>query len=223
MDRLLSTIAVAAGLVLAADPVGAQVVEIPSDAGRKPTWVSLSGGLYDMQDFHGGDDGGYWSWGDGVQLRGSIERSIRRDMTVGLTGGFARLPLTNSGGACSGCEGDATIWQAMGTLRLGGGGTIGFHSVFEASAGAAGFANIERGTDPLSFPGNVTTPEHDVVPAFSAAYGAGYTLTRGLEISLVQEIGIFMYEPADAAPSSAGSTPRFRSTRLTLRYALGRR
>mgnify|MGYP006146011941 CR=1 FL=1 len=49
----------------------------------------------------------------------------------------------------------------------------------------------------------------------------GYTLNPGLEISLVQEIGIFIYGSADGAPSTATSTPRFNSTRLTLRYALG--
>lgn len=222
MDKLLSTIAVAAGVLLAAIPAGAQVVALPQNTNERPTWVSLSGALYDLQGFHGGEDGAYWGWGDGVQLRASVEKSLRRDMTVGVTGGFARLPLTVSGGSCSGCEGDGTVWQAMGTLRLGGGGNVGFHSVFEVSGGVAGFTSFERGTDPMSFPG-FTTPAHEIVPALSGAYGVGYTLMRGLELSLVQEIGILFYDPADAAPGSAGSTPRFRTTRLTLRHALGSR
>lgn len=205
---------------------GAQVRPLPQARETTATWVSASGALVDLQSFYGGAAGEAWNWGSGVQLRGTIERALRRDMSVGVAGSFARLPLTVSGGTCgSGCEGDGTVWTAMGVLRLGGGGGIGFHSAFEASAGAAGFTNLP-GPGAQFQPGDAgsgasTAAHSSIVPAVAAAYGVGYTLTPGLEISLVQEIGIFIYGAADGAPSNGASTPRFNSTRLTLRYALG--
>jgi hypothetical protein len=207
---------------LAARPLAAQVVPVPPSSAGSPVWVSLSGALYDVQSFAGGVDGADWNWGSGVQARGTVERALRRDMAVGIAGSYARLPLTATGGACNGCEGNATVWTAMGTLRLGGGGGIGFHSVFEASAGAAGFANFTRGSDPSSVPGPPTSAAHGIVPAIAAAWGAGYTLTRGLELSFVHEVGIFFYRPADGATSGSSSTPRFNATRLTLRRAISR-
>lgn len=221
-----ATLAAAALLALApfaARPLAAQVVPIPSASSGSPVWVSVSGALYDLQSFAGGDDGAEWDWGSGVQGRVTVERALRRDLAVGIAGTFSRLPLTAWGGSCNGCQGDATVWTAMGTLRLGGGGGIGFHSVFEASAGAAGFTNFTRDSDASSVPGPPTAAAHGIVPAIAASYGAGYTLTPGLELSLVQEIGIFFYSPADAAPSGATSTPRFNATRLMLRHAIGRR
>lgn len=227
MPRFRPSTLVAAAAVCAAslcpDALRAQVAPIPPAADRPPVWVSLSGALYDLQSFAGGADGGEWAWGSGIQGRATVERALRRDMAVGIAGSFARLPLTVWGGSCNGCQGDGTVWTAMGTLRLGGGGGIGFHSVFEASAGAAGFTNFSRDADASSVPGAPTTAERSIVPAIAASYGVGYALTPGLELSLVQEIGIFFYQPADAAPNGASSTPRFNATRLMLRHAIGGR
>lgn len=225
MPILRSSYVAALVLVATAHTAAAQVRPLP-EAGQAPvTWVSASGALLDVQSFYGGAAGEAWNWGSGVQLRGTIERALRRDMTVGVAGSFARLPLTVGGGSClSACEGDGTIWTAMGVLRLGGGGGIGFHSAFEASAGAAGFMNIP-GPGAEFGPGDSGSADgeahNSVVPVVAAAYGVGYTLNPGLEISLVQEIGIFIYGTADGAPSNGTSTPRFNATRLTLRYALG--
>lgn len=202
--------------------LAAQVKPLPAARPDPVTWVSASGALFDPQSFHGGAEGEGWAWGSGVQLRGTVERALRRDMTAGVAGSFARLPLTIVGGACNGCQGDGTVWTAMGVLRLGGGGGIGFHSAFEVSAGAAGFTNFSVGSGATGVRNAATTAHSSIVPAVAAAYGVGYTLNPGLEISLVQEIGIFIYGTADAAPSNATSTPRFQSTRLALRYALGR-
>lgn len=224
-----------AALVLAAaahaafaPTAAAQVRPLPDARQPAATWVSASGALVDLQSFYGGANGEAWNWGSGVQLRGTIERALRRDMTVGLAGSIARLPLSVSGGTCaSECTGDGTVWTAMGVLRLGGGGGIGFHSAFEASAGAAGFTNLPEQSavfSPLDAGTGSTTrtaAHNSIVPVVAAAYGVGYTLNPGLEISLVQEIGIFIYGTADAAPSNGTSTPRFNATRLTLRYALG--
>ena len=223
MPILRSSYVAALVLVATAHTAAAQVRPLP-EAGQAPvTWVSASGALLDVQSFYGGAAGEAWNWGSGVQLRGTIERALRRDMTVGVAGSFARLPLTVSGGTCGTCEGDGTVWTAMGVLRLGGGGGIGFHSAFEASAGAAGFTNLPGRSDTVFPEGTAGNGKahSSIVPAVAAAYGVGYTLNPGLEISLVQEIGIFIYGTADATPSNGTSTPRFDATRLTLRYALG--
>lgn len=221
MTKLRSSI-LAVALLVPAQALHAQVVSLPGARRTATTWVSGAGALFDMQSFAGGRDGGVWNWEGGVQLRGTVERAMRSDMSVGISGSYARLPLTVSGGACHGCRGDATIWQSMAVLRLGGGGGVGFHTALEAGAGVAGFANVTRGTDASSVPGPPTTPNQSIVPAVAASYGVGYTLNPGLELSLVQEIGILIVSTADDAPAGSSSTPRFNATRLTLRYALGR-
>lgn len=219
MPNLRSSITAVALLAAPMHTIAAQVVPLPGDSPAPTIWVSASGALLNLQSFHGGAGGEGWNWGDAVQLRGGVERALRRDMSFGVTGSYARVPLTVTGGQCNGCQGKATAWQGMATLRLGGGGGIGFHSVFEASAGAAGFTNFVRDGAAV-LPGPLTTAHRSIVPAIGASYGVGYGLIPGLELSLVQEVGIFIYGPSESAPSGASSTPRFQSTRLTLRYGL---
>ena len=181
MPKLRSSFVAALVMAAPMHAIAAQVQPLPDPRTTPVTWVSASGALIDMQSFYGGANGEAWNWGSGVQLRGTLERALRRDMTVGLAGSFARLPLTVSGGGCNPCEGDGTVWTAMGVLRLGGGGGIGFHSAFEASVGAAGFTNLP-GPGVLFAPdaGSSGSEAHSsIVPAVAAAYGVGYTLNPG--------------------------------------------
>lgn len=214
MPSFRSTIAACAVIVLSTGAAQAQVVPLPRSRDVPAVWISGSGALVSLQSFAGGEDGAYWSFGDGVQLRGTLERSLRHDVAVGIAATFARLPVVVTEGGCGQCDSDVSVWQGMATLRLGGGGVIGFHTVFEVAAGAMGFTNFaDAGAGPP------TVPLRTIVPAVAASYGAGYTLRPGLELSLVQEIGILFHSPA-ADASSSSSTPRFNATRLLLRYGL---
>lgn len=205
-------------LLGSAVPLAAQVEPLPGGStGPAALAVTASAALFDLDAFEGGSDGGIWRYSGGMQFRGGIERSLRRDVAVGVAGSYARLPLRVQGGLCSGCAGEATVWQALATARLGGSRGIGFHSVLEGTAGVTGFTAFERGSDPSSAPG--FTSGNSVAPTFGVSYGVGYTVQPRVDVSLVQEIGVMRYDPG---ASGTSSTPRFRSTRFTVRYALAR-
>ena len=221
MDILRTTIV--AGIVLAAPllSLDAQVRRIPSAQPRLPTWVAASGALMNLGSFNGGAQGEEWRWGDGLQLRGALEQTLRRDIAVGIVGTYARLPITVFGGSCNGCSGEGTVWQALASARLGGGGGIGFHSVLEGVAGITGFGPFSRGRDASSVPGEPTSAAQGMSPTIGVSYGVGYTITPGFDVNFGQDIGLIFYDVSELAPVGASSRPQFRTTRLTLRYAFG--
>lgn len=188
-----------------------------------PVRISGSVALVNLQSFAGGRDGGEWDFDAGPQFRVGVERDIRYDMTLGLAASYIRLPIFVSGGRCSGCAGDASIWQGMAVLRLGDPDFRGFESAFEFSAGVTGFASFARDDDDASpVQGQPTESFRNFVPAVAASYVLGYGIWQGFDVSLVQEVGILFYDTAPEAPSST-SIPRFTATRVHLRYVLPRR
>ena len=222
MDILRTTIV--AGIVLAAPlhTADGQVRRIPSaPSPRLATWGAASGALMTLGRFNGGAEGEEWAWGDGLQLRGALEQSLRRDIAVGIVGTYARLPITVLGGSCNGCRGDGVVWQALASARLGGGGGIGFHSVLEGVAGITGFGPFSRGRDESSVPGEPTSAAQSMSPTIGVSYGVGYTINPGFEVNFGQDIGLIFYDVSDLAPAGAAGRPQFRTTRLTLRYAFG--
>lgn len=221
------TTALAVALLLAPAVLAGQPAEVPRAPAGPPIWVSAGVGYFSLAGFDDAGHGGSWQWDDAFQLRATAERSLRRDITLGVAGTFARLPYAISGGTCHGCRGDGTVWQALASIRLGGGGGVGFHSVLEGAVGATGFTSFERGTDVSSMPGN-PSPAQSVVPTASITYGAGYTINPGLEVNFVQDLGFVFYDSeagGTGAPvgGSGNGTPRFGVSRLTLRYIIGGR
>lgn len=209
-----------AALILLAGPaqtLAAQVVALPSAPTGRATWVSGAGALFDIQRFHAGADGSQWAFGNAVQLRGAAEVSLRRDIAVGVAGTFASVPVTTLGGACDGCRGDAAVWQALATARLGGGGGIGFHTVLEGVAGVTGFGDVSPAAG-----GSAVSAEQSFSPTIGVSYGAGYTVTRRFEVSFTQEIGLIFASEGAGAPADASTRPRYNATRLTIRYGIGR-
>lgn len=210
-----------AALIVMAAPVqtlAAQVVALPTAPKTRTVWVSGAGALFDIQAFHAGSDGSYWSFGNAVQLRGAAEVSLRRDIAVGIAGTYASMPVTTLGGACDGCRGDATVWQALATARLGGGGGIGFHTVLEGVAGVTGFGDVSPDAGGTS----AVSAEKSMSPTIGVSYGAGYTVTPRFEVSFTQEIGLIFGGESAAAPANASTRPRYNATRLTIRYGVGR-
>lgn len=220
MSILRNSIAAAILMAGPAQTLAAQVVALPAAPRTRTVWVSGAGALFDIQRFHAGDDGAEWTFGSAVQMRGAAEVSLRRDIAVGVAGTWASLPVTALGGSCNGCRGDITVWQALATARLGGGGGIGFHTVLEGVAGVTGFSNFSQ--DPGStFPGSISA-EKSLSPTIGVSYGAGYTVTPRFEVSFTQEIGLIFGGESEAAPPDASTRPRYNATRLTIRYGLGR-
>ena len=90
MPKLRSSIVAALLLAVPVHTIAAQVQPLPPARQAATTWVSGSGALIDVQSFFGGADGEAWNWGSGVQLRGTIERALRRAVQHGLDEGLLR-------------------------------------------------------------------------------------------------------------------------------------
>lgn len=203
-------------LLVGAAPALAQA-PFPRVPPRPNAWASLSVGIYNLQDIYDPRSDAVWDFGNMVQFRGSLERELQRGTAVGVVGTLARAPLSYSGPECD-CDADLTLWQVLGLFRLGGSGSIGFHQVIEIGAGVTGFSNFNRRTGSGSI-GRGTA----IDPTVKIGYGLGFPLAANTEFMLVQEVGFMFHERGDRAAGDDSSIPRTWSTRVGIRYGLGRR
>jgi len=130
-----------------------------------------------------------------------------------VTGNNTHVPL-----ACQlSCNATAQLWTGMAQFRSGGG--EGFHTLFEASAGATVFrdfrTNLKTGT-PTSPPDPIDGIGRAIDLSGTIGLGFGYALSRGLVASLVQDGGIGFHSKTDL-PSGTGRTWKMRTTRASLR------
>jgi hypothetical protein len=216
MSRRL-TLALAA-LVIGAAPVTAQV-RFPTRPATPSAWASLSIGLFQLQDIYDPDSDSFWDFGNIVQFRGSLERSLRRGWSAGIAGTLARAPLSYSGPDCDlpSCDADAMVWQALALLRIGGGG-VGLHQVIELAAGVTGFSGFDR----RDGAGDIG-PSTVIDPTFKIGYGLGVPLAANMEFTLLQEVGLMIHERGDRPAGDESNVPRTYATRIGLRFGLGGR
>lgn len=200
-------------LALSARPAVAQV-PLPPRAPAVNAWTSVSVGLYDLQRMFDPSSGSAWDFGNIVQFRGTLERGLRRGLSVGAAATYARAPLTYDGPDCGLCDADVAIWQALGFLRIGGGG-VGLHQVIELAAGVTGFGEF-RERD-----GGDLAPETSVNPTVSIGYGLGYALSPSSQLILLQEVGLMVHRRGDRPAGDESNMPRTYVTRIGLRFGLG--
>src|SRR6185369_8156593 len=121
-------IALLASVVLTS-AVHAQIGRAPVRP-RSLTWVSASVGIMELSDVADGSTNSDWHFGNTVQYRLSVELPIENQSTFGISGAFARVPLTRQplgfiNPACL-CDADATVTQLMATFHAGR-TALGFH------------------------------------------------------------------------------------------------
>jgi hypothetical protein len=200
-------------LAAASAPLPAQV-RFPTAPTRPTAWTSLSIGLFSLQNVYDPESNSTWDFGNIVQFRGTLERDFQRGMSFGLVGTLARAPLTYAGPECT-CDADLTLWQALGVVRLGGGGSLGLHQVIELAGGVTGFSSFsERGGAAIG-PGTV------VDPTFLIGYGLGYTFSPNTQFMLVQEVGLMIHRRGDRPAGDESNLPRTYTTRIGFRFGLG--
>ncbi len=185
-------------------------------ASRSPgAWTTLSVGYQDLPNVHEGGSNSDWLIGGFPVFRGTIEMPVNRSSQLGAVVAFARMPMTYYGTDCTGCNADATLWQALGMFRIGGG--RGLHQVIEITAGVSSVQDIRQRSGGLKLgPGSPV-----IVPTVALGYGVGYPLTPRTELILLQEYGLMFFKRGDAPAGSNGSTPRTQMTRIGLRMGLG--
>jgi hypothetical protein len=183
-----TALALAASIVLPS-AVQAQVGRRPPQVHEPKTWMSFSVGVMDLSAVHDGSTNSDWEFGNAVQYRISLEVPVQNQSTFGISGSFARVPLTYvpldgiGTVACSfSCDADATVTQLMATFHAGR-GTIGFHQIIDLSLGATGYSGFRA----RSSGARLAPRQLDADLTGGIGYGFGYSFSPDMQITLVQE------------------------------------
>ena len=222
MSRLVALV-LSLVLLAPAGRAGAQIFRVPTRTNEPVVWVSAAAGLFQASVVRDGDSQSNWAFGgsSGFQYRGSLEWALRNHNSIGVSGGYVRMPftyqsreLTPGPDQCALCDANVTITTIAATFH--GGGGEGLHQVIEVQAGATWFRDFEedRTGEPLA----PLEADRDIF--FSFGYGIGYQVGRRLQISIVQDFGIALHQRG-GIPSGERNTPQQRVTRLMMRYGLG--
>ena len=201
MVRRILCAALAAFPVLA-PAVRAQMPLPRASYGTDPAyWVGLSLGYVEGMDVNDGVTGSSWQFGYTSQIRATIEKTIQRDVTVGVGAGFSTAPLTYQSGravTCGGsCQANADITQYLAFVR-GGGGT-GFHTLYALEAGMTEFSNFrERATHATLGP---TSPAYDFT--FGLGGGLGFGFSPTVDSYVGEQFDIILHPQGTTTTSSA--------------------
>jgi hypothetical protein len=207
--------------LLTAAPLGAQIIRPGPARSTDPRWYgSLGVGFADPSGLDDGESRASWIFDSGLNLRASLERSLRNQASFGIVGTYGRFPLEYArfepildDVECGDrFDADADVITAQALFRMGGG--LGLHQVIELQAGVTNYRNFQTSS------GAALAPESDTDFSFAAGYGIGFGLSRTLSISLVQEFGAAMHG-REGLPSGGSSWTRTNVLRASLRYGIG--
>jgi hypothetical protein len=180
-------------------------------------WLSGGVSLWQSQGIDDPKTNGFWDLSVAPQYRAALEFPMGYGTALGVAGTYATVPLTfraTGPAACGTCDANITVTQVLGLLHIGGGGE-GVHQVIEVEAGVTSFAGL-KATDGTSL--GLDHPATDLT--FLLGYGFGISLSRSMELSIVEDLGTIVHARASDATGGTNA-PRQYITRLGLRYAFG--
>jgi hypothetical protein len=186
----MRSVAFACVIVGAIGPTSsAQIIRQPTRAPAPKAWASLSVGLMDVSWVHDGSTESDWRFGNTVAYRISLEMPIQNQSTIGISGSFARAPLTYvplgvvaPAGCPNSCDADATVTQLVATFHAGR-NAIGFQQLIDISLGATGYSSFRARSTGVKLP--PTQLDADLLAGIG--YGFGYAFSPDMQITLVQE------------------------------------
>lgn len=207
-------------------PAGAQVRRRAPRLPEPSVWGSLSVGLLNANDVSDGKTNSTWDFGRAStpQYRGSIEKAVGRNASVGAAATYAHVPFiyrsplfdpVPGGGGCGSCDSHLDVVSLGGSFHYGGG--PGLHQVIQASAGALQYRNL-RSDDGA----RLEPVDGNVDPYFTFGYGFGYSFNPSMQVSVVQDFGLAIHESENLS-SDQSNTLRQRTIRLNFRYGFGNR
>ena len=204
----LAFVCVVALVATPAFPLPAQLIRVPKpgDAAR-PISATFSAGYLLTASRFDGVSGRYWTLGDGIQYRGSVEVGTRSG-AIGLTGAIASVPISRSGVA--GSDGDITLRQVLVTFRSPEGQS--FYQIFEAGAGLTQWASYS-GSD-------VLTSEDKAARnglAIMIGYGFGFAISDRISFNVVQDASTIIGS-GEGLPAGERRSQQQYITRMGLRY-----
>lgn len=185
---------------------------------RPATYVSLSAGLLNISSIADRNSGADWQFGQGIEWRLTMDHAIQNQSGIGLTVGYASMPLDYAPGASgsavcgSVCNARAQVWSILAGFHSGGG--LGFHQVLEVDAGITQFSSFR--TDAGE---RIEAEKQSWDFAASIGYGFGIGLTPRLSFSIVQAYGM-IFHPDRGSGSSSGYAQN-NATRIGMKYGMG--
>jgi hypothetical protein len=189
-------------------PLAAQLIRVPMPgAAARPISASVSAGYLLTASRFDGVSGRFWSLGDGIQYRGTVELGTRSG-AIGLTGTLASVPISRSG--VVGSDGDITLRQLLLTFRSPEGET--FYQIFEAGAGLSQWASYS-GTDALS----AEDQKARNGLAIMIGYGFGFALGERMSFNVVQDASTIIGS-GEGLPAGERRSQQQYITRMGLRY-----
>jgi hypothetical protein len=207
-----------ATLFCAGIPASAQIIRTqPRGNGLPSSWISFSIGAFSAGDVSDGRSNSTWDFGNNtsMQYRASIEKALQGSSGIGLVGTYVRAPIAYYGGLdCTGCSAHINLYSVMATFHAGGG--IGFHQVIDASIGSHVSSGIRRDSDDAQLDPQTSNSDF----GFTVGYGFGYGLSRGFQITLVQDFGLAVHERTGLSAGDNNSL-RMQATRLGVRIGFG--
>lgn len=209
---------------------GAQIARRSAGQPAPTTWMSFSVGVMDLSAVHDGSTDSNWEFGNAVAYRISLEMPIQNQSTIGISGAFARVPLTyvphsvvsvdlvpgasEPAGCFALCDADATVTQLVATFHAGRNG-LGFHQVIDLSLGATGYSAFRARSSGARLP--PTQLDADLLTGIG--YGFGYAFSPDMQITLVQEGFLSVHQRTNLA-GNANSLGRQFVLRLGTRFGL---
>ena len=209
-------------LLLTALPAESQVRRRVPRVVEPSLWGSLGIGLFNGNDVSDGKTESIWDFGRAYnpQYRASLEKSISRTASIGVTGTYMHAPFSYIGlgndVVTSRTPGHLDVITAGASVHVGGG--VGLHQVLEATAGVLAYRNLKRDSDDSKLPpvnGNID-------PYFTFGYGFGYSFDPNMQLSIVQDFGLALHERTGLT-SEDSNTLTQRTIRLNFRYGFGNR
>ena len=205
-------------IALGTAPLDAQVIRLPQRTSQPSAWTDLSIGFHSPNTVLDGGTGTTWDFGTGLLYRASIAQAMPNESSFGLTGTYARMPLSHRGElAClSPCDAHGDIWQALASFRMGG--SEGFHQVIEFTAGVTHYRNFTA--DDTGEPLAPLDGDNDLT--IGVSYGFGFGFSSRTHFVLVQDFVTTLHQ-RHGLQGNASNFVQQRTTRIGLRYGLGSR
>jgi hypothetical protein len=173
-------------------------------------WVGLSIGYVDGTTINDGDTGTIWRFGYTSQIRATLEKTLQRGVTAGVSAGFSNAPLTYVSGfvdphsSCvAACDATASITQLMAYIH--GGGSPGFHFVYDLEGGATDFSNFRTKSTDETLP---PSSKYDFTFGFGGGLGYGFSQISDIYVSEMTDL---VLHPSNGASTTAPRLFQFRA------------
>jgi hypothetical protein len=194
--------------------IGRQRPTYPTEPGY---WVGLSIGYLEGVSTTDEATGATWRFGYTSQLRATLEKTVSRGTTIGVTAGYATAPLTYQSGSvfdgvCPGsCLARADITQYLAFVRGSARTGTGFRGTYNAEGGVTQFSKFrERSADTPLPPSN---GRYDLTFGFGG--GFAYGMSSLSEIYIEQSYDFVFHR--QSASSTNQAVPRLLTFRGGLR------